>query len=200
MQVEDPEFLDNHDEWKQLFPAGTKFMKDAVVAQVAEQLPCKHQVGSSNLSDSTTSSECGSVADHLLWEQDKAGSIPATPTNDMHPSVRDTSSPFQGVESRVRFPLDAPFNALVAQRLEQSAHNALVAGSNPAEGTTKEDFVNFLLTSRLERIEIYETALKEISAITKVETPMDRSAEAFFMIASRMRKIAIAALKKTGAE
>lgn len=31
-----------------------------------------------------TPSECGSVADRLVWGQDKVGSIPTTPTNIRH--------------------------------------------------------------------------------------------------------------------
>lgn len=51
----------------------------------------------------------------------------------------------------------------------------------------------------LEKLEIYEGVLRAIASITKVETPADRSAEAFFFVASKMRNLAIAALTKTGA-
>lgn len=50
-----------------------------------------------------------------------------------------------------------------------------------------------------DKIELYEGVLRAIVGIKKVETPMDRSAEAFFMVASQMRKLALAALQKTGA-
>ncbi len=107
----------------------------------------------------------------------------------------------QGVEGSI--PSDST-NALVAQGSEQGAHNALVAGSIPAEGTNLEFLppgeIQFIPDSIYrEKAEIYEGVLRAIASITKVETPADRGAEAFFFIASKMRKMAIAALQKTGA-
>ena len=103
-------------------------------------------------------------------------------------------------------------DALVAQRSEQDAHNVLVTGSSPVEGTT-------ILPARLhdsrdpvgrlsamdgrpldveEKCAIYEYALTKIISITKVDTPADRSAESFFFVAAGMRQQAIKALKKAG--
>lgn len=50
-----------------------------------------------------------------------------------------------------------------------------------------------------DKIALYEGVLRAIASITKVETSADQSAEAFFFVASKMRKMAIAALQKTGA-
>ena len=134
------------------FAENNHFLNNAVVAQSAEQLPCKHQVEGSIPSDSTT------------------------------------------------------HNALVAQRSEQDAHNVLVAGSSPAEGTilepySEQRYINMQaqIQDQEECLELYEGVLRAIASITKVETPMDQSAEAFFFVASKMRKLAIAALQKTGA-
>ena len=90
--------------------------------------------------------------------------------------------------------------ALVAQRLEQDAHNVLVGGSTPSEGTIFLPEEDLIITDHEERAAIYEQALREIVSITKVESALDRSAESFFFVASRMRKIAMAAMKRTGAQ
>lgn len=92
-------------------------------------------------------------------------------------------------------------NAVVAQSVEQLPCKQQVESSNPSDSTSLvtietpqqqlEDYRN--------KIEIYEGVLGAIVRIKKVETPMDRSAEAFFMVASQMRKLALAALQKTGA-
>lgn len=47
----------------------------------------------------------------------------------------------------------------------------------------------------LEKVSRYETALQNIASITRVESPLDQSAEMFFMVASKMRKIAKKALE-----
>jgi hypothetical protein len=90
-------------------------------------------------------------------------------------------------------------NALVAQRSEQDAHNVLVEGSNPSEGTIFLPEESLTITDHEERAAVYEQALREIISITRVESPMDRSAESFFFVASKMRKLAIEAMKRTGA-
>lgn len=113
---EDPEFISNSDEWSQ--------DPKAVVAQSAEQLPCKQQVEGSIPSDSTTL-------------------VPVS-----HQRYLNVQAQIQDQE---------------------------------------------------ECLEIYEGVLRAIASITKIETPADQSAEAFFFVASKMRKLAIAALQKTGA-
>jgi hypothetical protein len=59
---------------------------------------------------------------------------------------------------------------------------------------------DLIITDHEERAAVYEQALREIISITRVESPLDRSAESFFFVASKMRKIAMAAMKRTGAQ
>ena len=48
-----------------------------------------------------------------------------------------------------------------------------------------------------EKNSIYEDALNRIASITNIETPLDKSAEVFFFVAAKMRKIARQALDLT---
>lgn len=96
--------------------------------------------------------------------------------------------------------------AVVAQSVEQLPCKQQVGGSIPSDSTMLEPishqrYLNMQaqIEDQEKCLEIYEGVLMAIAGITKVETPMDRSAEAFFVVASKMRKMAIAALQKTGA-
>lgn len=96
--------------------------------------------------------------------------------------------------------------AVVAQSEEQLPCKQQVESSSPSDSTMLEPIshqrqlnMQAQIADQEECLEIYEGVLRAIASISKVETPMDRSAEAFFMVASKMRGLAIAALQKTGA-
>lgn len=91
--------------------------------------------------------------------------------------------------------------AVVAQSAEQLPCKQQVEGSIPSDSTSLVtlETPQQQLEDYREKIEIYEGVLRAIASITKVEVPADRSAEGFFFVASKMRKLAIAALQKTGA-
>ena len=105
----DPEFLNDHDEWMQ---EATE-RRNAALAQMVEQRTCNAQVEGSNPSSSTMNirsrSSAGSEREPSKLEV--VGSIPT--------EITIASAP----------------PALLAQRSEQDAHNVLVGGSNPSEGT-----------------------------------------------------------------
>lgn len=97
-------------------------------------------------------------------------------------------------------------DAVVAQSAEQLPCKQQVEGSIPSDSTSLEPVshqrhlnMQAQIQDQEECLEIYEGVLRAIASITKVETPADQSAEAFFFVASKMRKMAIAALQKTGA-
>lgn len=138
--------------------------------------------------DSRRQAALAQSAEHSPCKREVAGSTPAGST-----------TPFEDGIFNNNYSAKEGISALVAQRSEQDAHNVLVGGSNPSEGTIFFPEESLTITDHEERAAVYEQALREIISITRVESPLDRSAESFFFVASKMRKLAIAAMKRTGA-